>query len=64
MLGERAPVAAVRPEDRYDVNFVRCALELGDPGVGLSRRRDCHFTDTPSPSLLKRLVKGEGGAAE
>ena len=22
------------------------------------------FADTPSPSLLKRLLKGEGGAAE
>ena len=29
-----------------------------------SRRRDCHFTDTPSPSILKRLLKGQGGAAE
>ena len=29
-----------------------------------SRRRDCHFTDIPSPSLLKHLLKGEGGAAE
>ena len=26
--------------------------------------RDCHFTDSPSPSLLKHLLKGEGGAAE
>ena len=25
-----------------------------------SRRRDCHFADTPSPSLLKRLLKAEG----
>ena len=31
-----------------------------------SRRRDCHFTDTPSPSALKHLLKrgGGGGAAE
>ena len=29
-----------------------------------SRRRDCHFTDTPSPSILKHLLTGEGGAAE
>ena len=29
-----------------------------------SRRRECHFADTPSPSLLIRLLKGEGGAAE
>ena len=26
-----------------------------------SRRRDCHFADTPSPSLSKRLIKGEEG---
>ena len=31
---------------------------------GNSRRRACHFTDIPSPSTLKRLLKGEGGAAE
>ena len=30
---------------------------------GGSRWRDCHFTDTPSPSLLKHLLKVEGGAA-
>ena len=33
-------------------------------GYKFSRRRDCHFDDTPSPCLLKRLLKGEGGAAE
>ena len=27
------------------------------------RRRGCHLADTPSPSLLKRLPKGEAGAA-
>ena len=27
------------------------------------RRRDCHFTDIPTPSLLKHLLKGEGSAA-
>ena len=29
-----------------------------------SHRRDCHFTDIPSPSILKHPLKGEGGAAE
>ena len=29
-----------------------------------SRRRDCHFTDIPSPSILKHLLEGEGGSAE
>ena len=31
---------------------------------GHSRRRDCHFTDTPPPPILKPLLKDEGGAAE
>ena len=26
--------------------------------------RDCYFADTPSPHVLKRLLEGEGGAAE
>ena len=45
-------------------------LELkGCGGVGKrllvpSRRRDCHFDGTASPSLLKRLRNVEGGAAE
>ena len=29
-----------------------------------SRRRDCHFADTPFPSRLKHLLKLGGGAAE
>ena len=29
-----------------------------------SRRRDYHFADTPSLSLLKRLLNGEVGLAE
>ena len=29
-----------------------------------SRRRDCHFDDTPFLSLLKHLLKVEGGATE
>ena len=30
----------------------------------ISRRRDCHFAGTTPSSLLKRQLKGEGGAAE
>ena len=30
----------------------------------VSRRRDCHFADILSPSLLKRLLKGEGMSAK
>ena len=33
-------------------------------GVGPSRQRDCHSADALSPSLLKHLLKEEGGAAE
>ena len=29
------------------------------PGLA-SRRRDCHFADIPSPSILKHLLQGEG----
>ena len=29
-----------------------------------SRRRDCHFDDTPFLSLLKHLLNIEGGTAE
>ena len=35
-------------------------MDSGPP----SRRRDCHFADARSPSLLKRLLKAEEGAAE
>ena len=28
---------------------------------GCQQRRDCHSADNPSPSLLKNLLKGEGG---
>ena len=30
----------------------------------VARRRDCHFADTSSPSLLKHLLNEEGGASE
>ena len=29
-----------------------------------SRRRDCHFDDTPSPSMLKHMLTGEGGTVK
>ena len=29
-------------------------------GGGIGRRRDCHFADNPSPSVLKNLPKGGG----
>ena len=34
------------------------------PGPMPSHWRDCHFADATSPSLLKHLLKVEGGAAE
>ena len=43
------------------------ALSLTGPAVlcpgAASRRRDCHFTDIPSASILKHLLKGEGGCS-
>ena len=36
-----------------------------DPALGvlqISRRRDCHFDDTPGLSLLKHLLNIQGGA--
>ena len=45
-----------------DARRVERALPAGEPAV--SRRRDCHFDDTPFLSLLIRLLKVEGGAAE
>ena len=33
-------------------------------GTASRRREFCHFDGTPSLCLLKRLLKGEGGAAE
>ena len=32
--------------------------------LAIARQRDCHFAGTPSSCLLKRLLEGEGGAAE
>ena len=37
---------------------------LPAPRAGSRRREFCRFADTPSPSLLKNLLKGVGGAAE
>ena len=43
---------------------VGCPPGAGRCAGGTSRRRDCHFADISSPSLLKHLLKGEEGAAE
>ena len=34
------------------------------PAKATSRRRDCHFADVPSLTLLKHLLQEEGGAVE
>ena len=41
--------------------FYCCGYSSTGNGGRASRRRDCHFADTPSPSLSKRLLKGERG---
>ena len=38
--------------------------ELAEGLAGLAVGGTAILADTPSPSLLKRLLKGEGGAAE
>ena len=35
-----------------------------ESNIAGGRRRDCHFADTPSASLLIHLLEAEGGAAE
>ena len=51
---------ATRGEDHEGIFELAGLLQrLEEP----SRRRDCHFADTPSPSLLKHLLKGEEDAA-
>ena len=45
--------------------LVKYVTDFCDTGAGtISRRRDCHFAHAPSASLLKRLLKGEEGAAK
>ena len=59
-----------RQHDGHPDHARHAADHLHDRGdrrqpARLARRREfCHCADTPSPSLLKRLLKGEGGAAE
>ena len=71
------PVAAAGADDLVPI-IVFCLAQAG-AAVQLTRTpsrqfknvlrflkppRDCYFADTPSPSLLKSLLNGEGGAAE
>ena len=41
-----------------------CLGTFAFPLGTFSRRRDCHFADTPSSSLLKHLLKVERGAVK
>ena len=53
-----------QPHQRPVVRKVRVLVEpppARRPSKICSRRRDCDFAGTPSSSLLKRLLKGEGG---
>ena len=47
-----------------DSTTVILGVERPENAIVVSRRRDCHFTDALSSSLLKHLLNGEGGAAE
>ena len=61
--GRLADAAAVKI-----LPYFRCGVAVSDKATGsgepLGRRRDCHFTGIPSPSILKHVLKGEGFAAE
>ena len=53
----------------HGATLVVAADHVREPDVGRAqtshcRREFCHFTDLPSPSILKHLLKGEVGAAE
>ena len=71
------PPLSVKPRPRFILSNRRAdemmsAVDSSAAGSTLlprswpmpSRRRNCHSADIPSPSLLKNLLKGEGGAAE
>ena len=61
---ERARAQLLQQLAKVQKLAAKVAYSKHRPAGGASRRRDCHFTDTPSSSILKRLLKGEGGAAE
>ena len=42
----------------------RCRQSVECDALNLVSERDCHCADTPSPSILKHLLKGEGCAAK
>ena len=62
----RSPRAQITTPQKTTVD---CAIPAdrrypAEPPRGTtSRRRDCHFTDALSPSLLKHQLKGEGGCS-
>ena len=57
-MAPRVQVPARRPSSPRS----RSASSQRVPAA-LSRRRDCHSADIPSPSILKRLLKGGGGCS-
>ena len=70
MVYDRSYSAATPYRLWYDA-FTSCNDQTRDDkmrflhcGGGDSRRRDCHSADALSASVLERLPKGEGGAAE
>ena len=66
-------VADVKAKMAFGVtSFAMCGYDIAPDFSGLrpqngsgapSRRRDCHFADIPSPSILKHLLKVEGGCS-
>ena len=61
---DNAPGAPL-PEEAFSCRVQTSLETMAEIASGAtSRRRGCHFADTPSPSLLKYLLKGQGAAAE
>ena len=52
------------PDNQQALALLALLDETWGEGGWHSRRRDCHFAGTPSSSLLRRLLNGEGVAAE
>ena len=60
----KKPVEELFQQDELDA-YRECFNHVDTYHFGkISRRRDCHSADAPSPCLLKHLLQGEGGAAE
>ena len=54
----------LHPPTSADSATFQAGSVSGTNALAVGRRRDCHFADALSPSLLKHRLDAEGGAAE